>query len=440
MPITPAPRGNGLAMRVWALITAAARDHDVALAVVPVAGNLDEDSNLPPEVTLRSLAVNSSVLDVLNAFQGPLPDAVLAARLSLVPLAAAVADAADVPLLVDLDEDDVALNQALGRPEEAERFRRLAAEHLPRATLITVASSADVEPIAGRYGLGAGVTTVPNCVRIPARSRRVAPGAGRVIFLGNLTYPPNVDAARWLATDILEALPPDMSLDLVGQPDSAVEELAGPRVRVHGYVADLTGYYANADVAVAPLRFGAGTRIKVLEAFAHRVPVVTTPKGVQGLSVVDGVHALVAKDGPSFARAIERARQPDEGARLADAAYEWVAAHHDSDVVIGRLADVLARATVDAARARPGPDDVRPRAAAGLDVNDAEDGLVVYGATTGAVHHLNSTVAAVFVLCNGGLTVTDITEEIQKAFGLDAAPADEVARCLAGLRGSGLVE
>src|SRR5882724_3957504 len=106
VPITPAPRGNGLAMRVWSWISAAARHHDVAVAVVPIAGHLDEDSNLPPEVALRTLAVNASVMDVLNAFQGPLPDAVLAARLGLVSLAAAVATAADLPLLVDLDEDD----------------------------------------------------------------------------------------------------------------------------------------------------------------------------------------------------------------------------------------------------------------------------------------------------------------------------------------------
>jgi len=159
---------------------------------------------------------------------------------------------------------------------------------------------------------------------------------------------------------------------------------------------------------------------------------------VEGLSVVDGVHVLVADDGPSFARAIERARQPDEGARLADAAYEWVATHHESDAVIGRLADTLAKAVTGGA-ARSRPDDARPRAAPGLDVNDAEDGLVVYQDDTGAVHHLNSSVAAVFVLCNGSFSVTEIAEEIQEAFGLDAAPSDEVARCLAGLRGSGLI-
>jgi glycosyltransferase involved in cell wall biosynthesis len=65
-----------------------------------------------------------------------------------------------------------------------------------------------------------------------------------------------------------------------------------------GYVGDLAPLYAAADVAVVPLRAGGGTRIKVLEAFAHRIPVVTTSTGIEGIAATAGEHAMVA-DGPA---------------------------------------------------------------------------------------------------------------------------------------------
>ena len=75
---------------------------------------------------------------------------------------------------------------------------------------------------------------------------------------------------------------------------------------VVGEVASMEGELARASVAVVPVRYGGGTRVKILESFAHRVPVVSTSLGAEGLDVEDGVHLLIADDPEQFAAAVVR--------------------------------------------------------------------------------------------------------------------------------------
>jgi len=77
-------------------------------------------------------------------------------------------------------------------------------------------------------------------------------------------------------------------------------------VTVVGEVPSMTTELAMASVAVVPIRYGGGTRVKILESFAHRVPVVSTTLGAEGLDVQDGVHLLIADDPDEFAAATVR--------------------------------------------------------------------------------------------------------------------------------------
>ena len=96
-----------------------------------------------------------------------------------------------------------------------------------------------------------------------------------------------------------------------------------PAVTVVGTVPAMEPELARADVAVVPIRYGSGTRLKILESFAHRVPVVSTTIGAEGLEVVDGVHLLLADDPDAFAAACQRLlTEPDLRKRLVDAAEE----------------------------------------------------------------------------------------------------------------------
>ena len=69
-----------------------------------------------------------------------------------------------------------------------------------------------------------------------------------------------------------------------------------PHVIVVGRVPDITAELARADIVVVPIRYGSGTRVKIIEAFAHRIPVVSTSLGAEGLGVTDGVHLLIGDD------------------------------------------------------------------------------------------------------------------------------------------------
>ena len=81
----------------------------------------------------------------------------------------------------------------------------------------------------------------------------------------------------------------------------------------------------------------------------------------------------------------------------------------------------------------------RPERAAGLEVNEVDDGFVVYQPSPERVHHLNSTAAFVLELSNGERTQAQIAEEMRSIFGLDEAPLDAVAGCVIELRSLGLL-
>jgi glycosyltransferase involved in cell wall biosynthesis len=134
------------------------------------------------------------------------------------------------------------------------------------------------------------VRSVPPYVVRTRPVREVAPPAsGGIVFIGGFLHTPNVDAAIWLAGEILPAIRRsglDVPLTIMGShPPSEVLALAGRGIEVRGFVPDeeLAAAYARARLAICPLRYGAGVKLKVVEAMAQGVPVVTTEIGAQGL-------------------------------------------------------------------------------------------------------------------------------------------------------------
>ncbi|WP_233140316.1 glycosyltransferase [Acetobacter sp. DsW_063] len=148
----------------------------------------------------------------------------------------------------------------------------------------------------------------PFCFRDGHPARAPSSGA-TILFVGGFAHPPNIDAAQWLAEEIMPrvlAVMPDARLILAGsKPAPAVLALASERVRVTGYVTDeeLEALYASARVAAAPPRFGAGVKGKVVEALHHGLPLVTTATGAEG---IPGIHDVcsVTDDPEAFANAI----------------------------------------------------------------------------------------------------------------------------------------
>jgi glycosyltransferase involved in cell wall biosynthesis len=126
-----------------------------------------------------------------------------------------------------------------------------------------------------------------------------------VLFVGSFNYGPNLDGARWLLDEVLPVLEervPDVQVRLVGRSADAVPVRSG-RVTAAAHVPDLSADLAAAALSVVPLRHGSGSRIKILESFAHGIPVVSTTVGAEGLAVQRGEHLLVADDAVGFADA-----------------------------------------------------------------------------------------------------------------------------------------
>lgn len=143
-------------------------------------------------------------------------------------------------------------------------------------------------------------------------------GAGRpfgqrhdLVFVGGFRHPPNVDAARWFATEVfprVRASLPEVRFHCIGGDVPAeVEALASQAgVEIHGHVPDIDPYMDGARIAVAPLRYGAGVKGKVNLSMAHGQPVVATACAVEGMHLRDGEDVLVADDAQGFADAVVR--------------------------------------------------------------------------------------------------------------------------------------
>lgn len=130
----------------------------------------------------------------------------------------------------------------------------------------------------------------------------------RVLFVGNFQHPPNSDGALWLADKVWPLVlreRPQAQLILAGRgPTAAIQVLAGPSLRVPGTLDDMRALYAQASVFVAPIFWGSGVRIKLLEALAAGIPIVSTQLAAEGLDVSQS--ALLAERAPDFAAAIVR--------------------------------------------------------------------------------------------------------------------------------------
>lgn len=163
-------------------------------------------------------------------------------------------------------------------------------------------------------------------------------GSFNILTMGTLYYPPNADGIRWFLLDVFPIVRralPQATLTIVGKTPpadflQAAKESNGSIV-VTGYVPKLDPYYANASIAVIPVRAGGGMRVRILEAFARGMPVVTTTVGLEGIDAKPGSDVLVADSPNDFAQSTIQllsdgelqARLSANGRHLAKEKYDW---------------------------------------------------------------------------------------------------------------------
>lgn len=173
-----------------------------------------------------------------------------------------------------------------------------------------------------------------------------------LVFTGKMDYRPNVDAMLWFVSDVLPRITAhtDAHLYIVGQkPHPRLDALRdNPHITVTGWVEAVQPYLHAADVYVAPLRMGSGTRLKILEAMASGCALVATPTAAAGLLASAHEHMIVTADAAEMADAVcNLLQQPSKRVKLGGQAQTYIRDHYDWSVLMQRLLDVYRKLGFD---------------------------------------------------------------------------------------------
>lgn len=281
---------------------------------------------------------------------------------------AALRNVGPIPFVLDA--------QNVERTAIAERF----GEHHPFTTLVGhwerralarmahtfTCSPLDRESFIARYGATPDrVTVVPNGVDFAAYSggperpgvsdKLLSQLQGRTVlfFMGQLTYQPNTEAIRWMARFLapaLESLAPGRFAILVCGGGNIPADCSAPSMLFAGYVSDdqLRAYQARADICLAPIRTGSGTRLKILEYMASGKPVVSTAKGAEGIDY-SADHEIRIVDLDSFPKAlVSLADDPARMSSMGQAARQLVRTRYDwKTCIMPRWRDIIFRLAND---------------------------------------------------------------------------------------------
>jgi glycosyltransferase involved in cell wall biosynthesis len=208
--------------------------------------------------------------------------------------------------------------------------------------VITV-SPEDTALARSEYGLTNVLGDVPTGVDVLAFQVALPPPPGRPFtmgFLGSMDWLPNIDATFHFVQDILphvRRVLPECRFKIIGRdPPAKIRDLAlkNPYIEVTGTVDQVQPHVHDCDVIVVPLKAGGGTRIKIYEAMAMGIPVVSSTIGAEGLAVTDGENILLANTVEEWVAALVKlAENPSIAADIASTARQHVARSYSWSVV-----------------------------------------------------------------------------------------------------------
>lgn len=376
-PFLPYPPDFGGALRVYHLARELTRAGAEVIVLAPATrdefdairqlGETCDVVTIPAPATARTPASRRKRMEQIAALvstssfleqnsyvprmQAALDRLFLTRRIDLIqyefPQSALYRPARPVPSIFDAHnvEHDLLRRVALTSPSttrsafntiEYRKVRRLEQRIWRDATVTIATSERDARIITSTTGRETPV--IPNGVDLDHfEFRERQPGSKQIVFVGAMRHQPNADGAIWFATQVLPLVQqtvPDARFVIVGaDPPPAVQTLQSPHIEVTGRVEDVRPYLATAALAVVPLFSGGGTRLKILEAFATGVPVISTTIGAEGIEAVDRDHLLLAHDPQRFADGVNSLlgdsdlaeRRASSGRALVERQYGWSA-------------------------------------------------------------------------------------------------------------------
>jgi glycosyltransferase involved in cell wall biosynthesis len=291
----------------------------------------------------RHLAAQGALYDLVILSRADAAAAVMPHARRHCPNARILYDTVDLHFLREQRLAELTGDRAIRRLAEQRRAQELGLIDAADATLVV--SEAELRLLRMERP-GARLHLVSNIHRIPGSA---APFGDRkdCLFIGAFAHPPNGDAVRWLAREILPlvwAELPDLHCHVIGaDPPPDIRALAGPGLILHGYVPDVAPYFKGCRLSVAPLRYGAGVKGKVNQSLAHGLPVVVTSQAAEGMFLVDGESALIADEPADFAAAIVRLHRDEAlwtrlsagGLQVMEDHFSFAAARRAIEEVVG---------------------------------------------------------------------------------------------------------
>lgn len=329
---------------------------------------LTKGSSYTPGKILRGI-VGPKPIPVLNFLSGRMRselkvvldsgyDAVQVESMQLTPYLETIRAAKGSPVILSdwhNIESELMERYAEMAPGFARRWVAKRTAHLMRGTEAHLLSACDACIIASereRVQLtqqprlaGLNIRVIPNGVDVAhytaaaiEEACKISPPPTRspyLLFVGSMDYHANIDGVVWFARTIWTAIQnryPELKFVIAGRnPAPEIRGLASERILVTGTVADVRPAYAGAAAVVVPLRVGSGTRLKILEAMAAGVPVISTTLGAEGIEAVHGAEILIADTADAMLEAVDhilngselRQKLVQQARRLVSARYDW---------------------------------------------------------------------------------------------------------------------
>lgn len=173
---------------------------------------------------------------------------------------------------------------------------------------------------------------IPICVDIhESIPRKPKATEANLLFVGGMHWPPNAEGILWFYLNVwplISSQDKNIRLQVVGK-SPPKEILNEPDVEAPGFVNDLEPYWENCAVFIVPLHAGGGMRVKILDAWRHGIPIVSTTVGAEGLAYRDGENIIIADEPTAFANAVLRILQDSKWAeQLRANGYQWVNQHY----------------------------------------------------------------------------------------------------------------
>lgn len=203
-----------------------------------------------------------------------------------------------------------------------------------KAAHVAAVSEQDASIMRNLFGVER-VSAIPTGVDLDYFAPQAAAPVADLVFVGSMDWQPNVDGVTWFFNEVfplIRAKRPQTKVAIVGRtPPPSVAALPA---LVTGTVPDVRPYLWGTAVSIVPLRIGGGTRLKIYESMAARVPVVSTTIGAEGLAIAHGRNILLADSPQDFGQScLDLLDNADRRATLAEAAWQQVATHFSWDQV-----------------------------------------------------------------------------------------------------------